>query len=414
MGNNNYLKMLKEEKRFCLVIIANIINRFGDSLDSIAYGWMVYSLTNSKSWLAVMIGVNMIPTVLFQPFSGALCEFFNKKKAVIYCDIGRGLIVFITAFLYMRGTINPYNLLVLTFMNSTLEAVRIPNGMSILPEILKKENLKSALAFNQGASRMAELIGLGLASFIIGTITVGGAICLDAITFIISGMIFILIKTEETEVEKKPFMISLYTQSMKTGCKYFFHNNISVMVCLLCVVLNITAIPITNLQIPYISEYLHLNLTAVSLGSMLTTIGAVIGSFLLPALTSRINEMSVLLWGGFIIGFIYFAFIIVGNVPVYYGKFGLYLLVAFLFGVINSSIDVALQVILVTHIPQELLGRIGGLFNSLACSSIPVGSFLFAGIGARLSIKSIYFLTGLCTLLSFWFIGRMKAINELI
>lgn len=75
MGNGIYLKMLKQEKQYRFVILANIISRFGDSIDSIdsiAYSWLVYGLTNSKSWLAITVGVNMIPTILFQPFGGAL------------------------------------------------------------------------------------------------------------------------------------------------------------------------------------------------------------------------------------------------------------------------------------------------------------------------------------------------------
>lgn len=45
---------------------------------------MVYELTGSKSWLAVIYGVNSIPTILFQPLAGALVEFFDKKPRLYY------------------------------------------------------------------------------------------------------------------------------------------------------------------------------------------------------------------------------------------------------------------------------------------------------------------------------------------
>lgn len=349
----------------------------------------------------------------FQPFSGALVEFFNKKKSIIYCDFGRGLIVFFTAVLYMCGVIKPWNLLVLTFLNSTLEAVRLPNGPAILLDILQKENYKPAVAFNQGISRTAEVIGLGLAASIIGILDIGGAICLDAVTFILSGIMFTFIKTKETAKAKASFKITEYFQSMKDGGQYFFHNNISVMVCFVCIVLNITAIPVINLQIAFVSEYLKLGLLSVSMGSTFTTAGAILGSFLLPKITEKINETSILIWGGSAIGFIYFVFILIGTVPSYHGKFGFYLLTAFLFGVVNSLIGVAVQVIFISHIPKDFIGRVGGIFNSLACSSIPVGSFILAGIGTRLSIKEIYILTGSITILVFWRLGRMKAVKDL-
>lgn len=47
---------------------------------------MVCELTGSKSCLAIIYGVNSIPTILFQTFEGALDEFFDKKS---HCYIMR-------------------------------------------------------------------------------------------------------------------------------------------------------------------------------------------------------------------------------------------------------------------------------------------------------------------------------------
>ena len=50
-----YTRIIKTEKKFRYVIAANIVSRFGDSIDAIAYSWMVYTLTGSKAWLAVIL-----------------------------------------------------------------------------------------------------------------------------------------------------------------------------------------------------------------------------------------------------------------------------------------------------------------------------------------------------------------------
>lgn len=179
MGNSIYLKMLKQEKQYRFVILANIISRFGDSIDSIAYSWLVYGLTNSKSWLAITVGVNMIPTILFHPFGGALA-------------------------------------------------------------LIGVYFLKLHLGGSQSSKRRGDA------------------------------------------ARKIPFKIPKYIQSMKEGSKFFFKKDIAVMVCLVCIVLNIIGIPVINMQIAYVSEYLKLGLTAVSLGSVVKTLGAVIGALSLP------------------------------------------------------------------------------------------------------------------------------------
>ena len=160
MNFNVYSDILKNEKNFRYMILANLISRFGDSVDAIAYSWMVYQLTGSTAWLSVILGVNMVPTVLFQPLGGALTEYFRKKRVIVVCDIARGGVVFLTGACMLLGILRPWHLLILTFVNSSIEALRIPNGLAILPQILKKENYKAAISMDQGVRRTSELVGL--------------------------------------------------------------------------------------------------------------------------------------------------------------------------------------------------------------------------------------------------------------
>lgn len=73
-------KDLFTEKQFLKSVIANTFGRLGDSIDSIAYSWMVYQITGSKTWLDIIWGVNTLPSILFQPFAGALIENLNQKR----------------------------------------------------------------------------------------------------------------------------------------------------------------------------------------------------------------------------------------------------------------------------------------------------------------------------------------------
>ena len=63
---------LFKNKNFMRLFIADMINRFGDSIDSIALTWVVYFITGSASWSALIFGLNRIPSILIQPLAGAL------------------------------------------------------------------------------------------------------------------------------------------------------------------------------------------------------------------------------------------------------------------------------------------------------------------------------------------------------
>ena len=75
---------LREEKEYLKLLGAGVISRFGDSVDAIAYSWMVYQITGSPVWLSIIFGVNALPTILFQPFAGVWLDYLDKdRKSVV-------------------------------------------------------------------------------------------------------------------------------------------------------------------------------------------------------------------------------------------------------------------------------------------------------------------------------------------
>lgn len=408
MKQGVYTDIIKNEKNFRYMILANLISRFGDSVDAIAYSWMVFQLTGSTAWLSVILGVNMVPTVLFQPLGGALTEYFRKKRVIVLCDIARGAVVFLTGACMLLGILRPWHLLILTFANSTIEALRIPNGLAILPHILKKENYKAAISMDQGVRRTSELIGMGCAGIIIGGIGIGGALFVDAVTFLISGLLLSFLKVNEEKEEAHRFQMKGYLGTLREGFTYFKTSRLAMTVCAVCVAQNLCTLPIENLQAAYISEYLRLDVFAMSVGGTAMTIGMISGALLLPALSQRISERQILIWGGVLIGLLYFVYLLIGGIPSDEGKYAGYFIAAFVFGTVNSVIGVTVQVIFVSRVPEDFVGRISGIFNALACASLPTGSFLLAGVSAVFAVRELYLLTGILSIALFLLMNRTK------
>ncbi|MFQ7539968.1 MAG: MFS transporter, partial [Clostridium sp.] len=106
-------RQIFKQKEYMKMTGANFINRLGDSIDMIAFTWLVYELTGSASWSAVMLGVNMIPNVIVQPFAGAVVERMEKKRVMIVCDSLRGILTAAIAVLYMLSVLQPWMLLLI-------------------------------------------------------------------------------------------------------------------------------------------------------------------------------------------------------------------------------------------------------------------------------------------------------------
>ena len=108
---------LYHNHNYVYLLTSNIINRCGDSLDTILFTWLVYLLTNSAGWSAIIFGINQATSVIIQPFIGPLVENMNKKKVLVLSDIARVLLVLYILYVYTQNMLSP---LILVFMTISI------------------------------------------------------------------------------------------------------------------------------------------------------------------------------------------------------------------------------------------------------------------------------------------------------
>ena len=99
---------LYHNHNYVYLLTSNIINRCGDSLDTILFTWLVYLLTNSAGWSAIIFGINQATSVIIQPFIGPLVENMNKKKVLVLSDIARVLLVLYLSLIHISEPTRPY------------------------------------------------------------------------------------------------------------------------------------------------------------------------------------------------------------------------------------------------------------------------------------------------------------------
>ncbi|MDY3368773.1 MFS transporter [Zhenhengia yiwuensis] len=389
-------KDLKTEKEYWKLFVANTISRLGDSIDAIAYSWMAYEITNSASWLAIIMGVNAIPTILFQPLVGALVERINQKKLMVLTDLGRGLIVFLTALFLITGDLTAWILLIFTFLNSTLEAFRMPAGMAVYPKIISKEKYTLATSLNQSISQIAQIIGMAAAGFIIGLMGTGGAIMIDATTFIISGIILSFLKLKQsTSSEKMELSFKNYVIDLKEGLHYFKSHKLVLVICLLGSLMNVIVFPIGSFQAVYINDTLGLAAIALSVSSIAFSLGMALTSYLYPKMSKHIPRYKLFLgsWGVLMVLLIALSL----NGPHFIPTviWIMLFLTFFLSGCSLALLNIAANVSFMEHVEENYLARIGGLFNSMVMLATPIASFFFALIAKFLNISQIFLLTGI-------------------
>ena len=370
-------KTLRNQKQFLKVIYANLINRFGDSIDAIAFTWLVYQITNSATWSAIVFGVNMIPTIIIQPFAGAFVENMKKRNIMVICDFIRAILVTIIAISYLTNTLTPWILLIMTVLNSSVEALRVPAGIAIAPHLLDEEYYEVGIALNSSGSRAMELVGTACAGLIIGLFGIASAIIIDAITFALSGAIIASIKYSE-QLNKVKISVSSYFITLKEGFVYIRKRNIVIVLCICAAFLNMMVVPINSFLAPYVSEVMKGGSEVLSFLTLGITIGSIIGSFFYPLLMKYLTKRRLLLITTLFISFFYISSILLPPVleatPLILTI--IIVLLFFCLGLLSSAASTFAAVLMTSIVEPNYLARVGGTFGAIACFMIPVSSLI--------------------------------------
>ncbi len=401
-------------RQYAKLIAANVVNRFGDSVDAIAFTWLVYEISGEAFWSAIIFGANMLPTVVLGPFVGALAERMNKKWTMVISDILRGLLVALFAALYLLGGLTPVWMLAITLMHSTVEAFRVPCGMAIVPRLLPREDYEFGTSLNSGLSQVMVIIGLASAAGIIATLGMPGAILIDGITFFLSAGLIAWIRAGKEPQPGEGEEKQDYLATLKAGFSYVLKTPGIISLCLLALLLNGLLVPINALNAPLVKELYNLGPEAMSLGGILLTGGGALGAFLYQYIKRRVSGKALIVAGFLAIAASYGALNWVR---------GLMAVPALFFGVlcltlVVLSLSLALlgghfSVVVLKLVSPDYLARVGSTMGAISTLSMPVLSFMMGGMTLMLGVGGILYLFGGICLVSLLLLLRFRMLENL-
>lgn len=406
-------RAILRHKQYTKLIAANVINRFGDSIDTIAFTWLVYELSGSAAWSAIIFGVNMLPTVVLGPFAGALAEHMDKKWTMVISDITRGLLVALTAALYVFNVLTPVLMLIITLLHSTVEAFRIPCGMAIVPRLLPKEDYEFGLSLNSSLSRVTEIVGLACAAGIIAAINISGAIFIDGITFFLSALLIALVKTVKEKENGEPAEKQDYWRTLKGGISYVLKTRAILNLCLLALLLNSLLVPLSALNAPLVSMY-NLGPEAMSVAGILLTAGAGLGAFIYPYIKRRLSGKSVTIAGFLAVSLCYGALVWLKELTAVPALFIAGICITLLlFSVTIALLSGHFNVMVMKLVNQDYLARVGSTMNAVCTLAMPVISFCMGGLTLLMGLSGVLYLFGGICFVSLLLLIRFRMLDSM-
>ena len=395
-NRGNYLKILKESE-YRKLLFSNLINRFGDSVESIAFTWVVYQITNSAAWSAIVFALNMLPNVIVQPFAGAIVEKMNKKQVVIATHFLRALLITLFIILFKLDYVNPLILSCFTLIITTVESFNLPAGTAFTAQVIKREDINAGISLNSVFTNAASLVGSGAAGFIIAKFGVEAAMFIDVSTFIIAAILIGLIKeasnTVSNDADSTKNNSSGYIKMLKEGIVYVFKTPVLRNFCIICITLNCMLIPLSALKAPIVNDIFCMGSELLSFAGIFSSIGGIVGAVLLPYIAKTLSPLRITIMGTFLL--------IIGMTCIPAGRLVKgnailsYILISASFFIMVASASLVGGIINIQFmkcVDHNYMARASAVFNSSVTAAMPIGSFIVSMFISHISV--IYMLIG--------------------
>ena len=163
----------------------NAVSLIGVWMQRVAVGWLAWTLTHSGAWLGIISMAEFFPVVFLSPLAGALADRRDRVGIIRVTQIAGSIEATLLAVLVYTGAITIELLFALTLLLGVFNAVAQPSRLALIPTLVDRAALPSALAINAIIFNSARFLGPAVAGIVIAKVSVGAAFAVNAATYIV-------------------------------------------------------------------------------------------------------------------------------------------------------------------------------------------------------------------------------------
>jgi predicted MFS family arabinose efflux permease len=156
----------------------------GTFMQTLAQGWLVYTLTGSAFLLGVDGFLATGPMLLFSLFGGVVADRMERRRIMLLSQYCQMTFAFILAILIWTHSVKIWHVFILSFLTGSAQSFSGPAYISLLPLLVKREDVPNAVAMNSMQFNLARVIGPAIGGVVFATF--GAALCfgLNGLSFI--------------------------------------------------------------------------------------------------------------------------------------------------------------------------------------------------------------------------------------
>jgi len=359
-----------------------MVTLIGTWIQTVALSWLVYRLTHSAFLLGVVSFAAQAPIFFVTPFAGMIADRSDRRRVFMTTRALALVQALILTVVTLTNNIDITTIVVLALALGIITAVEIPTRQSFTVDMVGREDLRQAIAFNAMMFNFTRTVGPAIGGVIVAAIGEGLCFLVNTVS---SGAVLISLFMMKLE-RRDPRPASRPWDDLKQGFAYVTQHPHIRMVLFLTTVCSCFGTSYLALMPAFAQDVLHQG--ADGLGYIIAAFGA--GAVLGAALVSRIHDRHLKLLPSIMAVLLGVSLILFANADSLVLALILVLPTGFAYLAIAVSSNTQVQLLS----EDAMLGRVMAFYAMGALGSPPLGALLLGYVADHIGVPNAFMLSG--------------------
>ncbi len=207
-------------KTFIIIWIGQLVSRIGTAMTKFAFLVWVYQQTGQATDVALLGFYTFLPFLIISPFAGVWIDRWDRKKVMIFSDLGAGVMTIVLFGLLSSGNLEIWHIYVAEGIAGFFEAFQIPAYTAVTTTIMPKDQYSRANGLRLMASYGAQILAPLFAGSLLMFIGLRGIMLIVMSTFIIAIITLLFVTIPKVISSAENEATSGFWDEMRVGIRY--------------------------------------------------------------------------------------------------------------------------------------------------------------------------------------------------
>ncbi len=194
---------LRRNRDFLLLISGQIVSSAGDQVQNFALLLVLMVMAGNTGQVGIVLGLNTASFLFFGVFAGAIADRWDRRRTMIWCEIGRAAATGGIAAAMWLGQLHVACLYAFAVVTGVLSTLFEAASSAALPNVVGPGRLAQAMGTSQGAMNMVRVSGASLGAVVYAFSRVMPFV-MNAVSFLVSALTLRLMRVSFQESTGRP------------------------------------------------------------------------------------------------------------------------------------------------------------------------------------------------------------------